>query len=111
MAQASLRRFVLRVGRRLADVGSIAAAIDIFHLHRDEVPDLLRRRSDRRAVVDERERDLARFRAIRPPRTLGKLRPRAAEAIDSMASASPRPSPTNCAGPARRLGSSAVPPA
>jgi pyruvate,water dikinase len=72
MAQASLRRFVVRVGRRLADAGSLAQPSDIFHLHRDEVPDILSSGDDRRAVIAARERDLARFRAIRPPRLVGK---------------------------------------
>jgi phosphohistidine swiveling domain-containing protein len=72
MAQASLRRFVVRVGRRLADAGSIVDSADIFHLHRDEVPDLLRRGDDRRAVIEDRRLDLLRFAGIRPPRRVGK---------------------------------------
>ena len=71
MAQASLRRFVLRVGGRLATMGVIADATDIFHLHRDEVPDLLREPEDRRALVEERRREQARFAAMTPPRYLG----------------------------------------
>jgi len=72
MAQASLRRFVVRVGRRLADIGAIEEPEDIFHLHRAEVPELLRAGGDRRALVANRQRDLARFAAIVPPRRLGK---------------------------------------
>ena len=72
MAQASLRRFVVRVGQRLADAGAIEEPADIFHLHRDEVPELLRGGGDRRALVADRRRDLARFAAIVPPRQAGK---------------------------------------
>lgn len=71
MAQASLRRFVLRVGRRLAAMGIIAAPTDVFDLHRDEVPGLLRSPEDRRSLVEERRREQARFAAIKPPRYLG----------------------------------------
>ena len=71
MAQASLRRFVVRVGRRLVDMGVIATASDIFHLYRDEVPDLLRRPEDRRPVIETRRLDLAHFAAIRPPAKVG----------------------------------------
>ncbi len=73
MAQASLRRFVVRVGHRLAEAGSIATASDVFHLRRDEVPDLLRRAGGSRAV-DPRDSplDLARFATTRPPRRVGK---------------------------------------
>ena len=49
MAQASLRRFVLRVGRRLVDAGAVADPADVFLLKRDEVPELVRRPEDRRA--------------------------------------------------------------
>jgi rifampicin phosphotransferase len=72
MAQASLRTFVVRVGQRLAEAGLIEEADDIFHLRRDEVPDALRRRDDRRAVVAARKRDLVRFASMRPPRRVGK---------------------------------------
>ncbi len=72
MAQASLRRFVVRVGHRLAEAGPIATASDIFHLRRDEVPDLLRRPEDRRPVTEARRLDLARFATTRPPRRVGK---------------------------------------
>ncbi|MEP6638637.1 MAG: PEP-utilizing enzyme [Chloroflexota bacterium] len=71
MAQASLRRFVMRVGRHLAEAGSIAEPDDIFCLGRDEVPDLLRQPSDRRATIRERQAELARWAAIRPPRKVG----------------------------------------
>ena len=72
MAQASLRRFVVRVGQRLADAGAIDEPEDIFHLHRHEVAEVLRGSGDRRALVAHRRRDLARFAAIVPPRQVGK---------------------------------------
>src|SRR6185503_14318957 len=72
MAQASLRRFVVRVGERLADAGSVGEPADIFHLHRDEDPELLRGGGDRRALVADRRRDLARFAAVAPPHRVGK---------------------------------------
>jgi rifampicin phosphotransferase len=72
MAQASLRTFVVRVGHRLAEAGLIDDAHDIFHLHRDEVPEVLRRRDDRRALVATRKGDLVRFASMRPPRRVGK---------------------------------------
>ncbi len=71
MAQASLRRFVLRVGRRLVEAGSIADPGDIFHMGRDEVPALLREPADRRATIREREAALAHWAAVRPPRKVG----------------------------------------
>jgi phosphohistidine swiveling domain-containing protein len=71
MAQASLRRFVVRVGQRLAEAGAIEAAHDIFHLHRDEVPDVLRRGDDHHAVVEDRRLDLERFASMQPPRHVG----------------------------------------
>ena len=71
MAQASLRRFVVRVGRRLAAADSIADPADIFQLRRDEVAELLRRPQDRRALVKDRAAELAHWAAIRPPRKVG----------------------------------------
>jgi rifampicin phosphotransferase len=71
MAQASLRRFAMRVGRRLAADGSIADPADILHLRRDEVRALIRRPSDRRTLIRTRRREHARWASIRPPRLLG----------------------------------------
>ena len=70
-AQASLRRFVVRVGRRLAEAGSIADPADVFHLHRDEVPDVLCTGDDRRSLVAGRRRDLERFSTMQAPRVVG----------------------------------------
>jgi pyruvate,water dikinase len=71
-AQSSLRRFVMRVGRRLVEIGTIDAAADCLYLHRAEIPALLRAGGDRRAVVAERRATLAEWAKIRPPRQLGK---------------------------------------
>lgn len=73
MAQASLRRFVMRVGRRLADEGSIADPADIFLFRRDEVPDVIRQPGDRRALLADRAATLARQAATRPPRQVGLI--------------------------------------
>ncbi len=71
MAQASLRWFVMRVGRRLAEAGSIEDPPDIFQFGRDEVRELLHHPEDRRAVVTARRSELAHWATIRPPRKLG----------------------------------------
>jgi len=72
MAQATLRRFVRRVGQRLVERGVIARPDDIFFLGRAEVPDLLRVPENRRSVVRER-RDLhARQLLVEPPHALGQ---------------------------------------
>jgi rifampicin phosphotransferase len=71
MAQASIRRFVMRVGRRLVELGTIDDATDILYLHRGEVPDVLRTANDQRALVLARRSEQARWAAIRPPRKVG----------------------------------------
>jgi rifampicin phosphotransferase len=70
-AQSSLRRFVMRVGRRLVEIGVINAAADCLYLYRAEVPAILRAPADRRAVVEERRAALAGWAKIRPPRQIG----------------------------------------
>jgi rifampicin phosphotransferase len=72
MAQSSLRRFVLRCGRRLASIDVIDDPEDILFFRRDEVPPLLRVPEDRRAIVEERRETLARWRTVRPPSVVGK---------------------------------------
>jgi len=72
MAQATLRRFVRRVGQRLVERGVIEAPDDIFFLGRAEVPDLFRAPNDRRSVVRQR-RDLhARQLTVEPPHAVGQ---------------------------------------
>jgi phosphohistidine swiveling domain-containing protein len=72
MAQATLRRFVSRVGARLVELGAIEAPDDIFFLGRGEVPGLLRAPEDWRSVVDQRRDAHARQLAGEPPRYLGQ---------------------------------------
>ena len=72
MAQSRLRRFVWRVGARLVEAGAIAAVDDILFLHRSEVPEVLRDRADRRALVAERRAEHARRVGTRPPAKVGK---------------------------------------
>jgi phosphohistidine swiveling domain-containing protein len=71
-AQSSLRRFVMRVGRRLAEIGVIEEAADCLYLYRVEVPAILRGPSDQRALVAERRASHAAWSKVRPPRTVGK---------------------------------------
>lgn len=70
-AMARVRRVIVEVGRRLAQAGSIAAPEDVFHLSLDELRAELGAGSDRRALVAERQAQLARFRTITPPPMLG----------------------------------------
>ncbi len=72
MAQSSLRRFVLRCGRRLASLDVIDDPEDMLFFQRGEVPLLLRGPEDRRAIVEERRETLARWRTVRPPSVVGK---------------------------------------
>ena len=61
MAQASLRRFVVRVGRRLADAGAIEEPVGHLPPPSRRGPELLRGGGDRRRSWRIGERDLARF--------------------------------------------------
>ena len=109
MAQASLRRFVVRVGRRLADAGVDRGSRRTSSTSiATRSPTLLRRWRRSPALVADRRRDLARFAAIRPAapgREAGRGRRRRSIRWRPHR---PRPTPTSCAGPARRPGSSAV---
>jgi pyruvate,water dikinase len=71
-AQSSLRRFVMRVGGRLAGAGVIAAPGDILFLHRVEVPSLVRSGGVVHDIVESRRTEFRRWSAVRPPRTVGK---------------------------------------
>jgi len=71
-AQSSLRRFVMRVGRRLADAGVVAAPDDILYLHREEVPTHLRSGEVVHDLVERRRADHRRWSTVRPPRIVGK---------------------------------------
>lgn len=72
MAQASMRRFVIRIGRRLVEGDVIDEPADIFFLRSDEVPALLMQPADRRTVVLDRRDELLHWAAVRPPRHVGK---------------------------------------
>lgn len=71
MAQSRLRRFVVRVGARLARDGVIDEPADIFYLHRTELPALIRDAADVRHLVHDRRETHQRQAAIRPPRVVG----------------------------------------
>ncbi|MDF2734531.1 MAG: uncharacterized protein K0S97_1154 [Chloroflexota bacterium] len=72
MAQARLRTFVMRVGRRLAGAGVIEQPGDVLFLRRAEVPDLLREPADRHAVVAGRKDEYDHWRSFSPPSKIGK---------------------------------------
>ena len=80
MCSDRLRRFVLRVGRRLVRDGALDAADDVLFLTRREVPDVLAGSLDARPLVAERRREHARRQAIRPPRVVGKPKSESSEA-------------------------------
>jgi pyruvate,water dikinase len=71
-AQSSLRRFVMRVGRRLVAAGAIDTAVDCLYLYRAEVPAVLRGADDQRALVAERRASHGAWSKVRPPRRIGK---------------------------------------
>ena len=72
MAQACIRRFVVRVGRRLVADAVIAAEDDVFYLRRAEVPGLIREPHDVSATIAERRREHERQRDITPPPWVGQ---------------------------------------
>lgn len=74
MLQSSLRRFVMRVGRRLAGEGTIEEPEDVFMLHPEEIAEAVISGRNFRDLIEERKRDLARWREVSPPRHLGKPR-------------------------------------
>jgi pyruvate,water dikinase len=71
--QARLRRFVLRVGARLVDLGVIADAEDILYLRRAEVPDRLRHPSPADALVAERRAEHRRRADLTAPMRVGHV--------------------------------------
>ena len=68
---AIFRRFVLELGRRLADRGVIESQDDVFMLHKDEVIDAIRNGGDRQAVVAQRKAEMAAWAKVVPPPVLG----------------------------------------
>ena len=79
MCSDRLRRFALRVGRRLVRDGALDAADDIMFLARSEVPEVLAGSLDARPLVAERRREHLRRQAIRPPRVVGKPKSESSE--------------------------------
>jgi pyruvate,water dikinase len=71
MAQACIRRFVMRVANRLVADGVIGQAEDVFYLYRAEVPGILRQPRNMGAAVAERRREHERQRGITPPDWVG----------------------------------------
>ena len=68
---AVFRRFVLEVGRRLAERGQLADESDVHYLLPDELRDAITAGTDRRAVTAERRADMAEWAKITPPGALG----------------------------------------
>jgi pyruvate,water dikinase len=64
-----VRRIVLEFGRRLAQVGNLATANDVFYLTPDELQN--RRDVPMQALVRERRAEVERFSRVTPPPMLG----------------------------------------
>ncbi len=71
MGVVCLRRFVLAVGDRLAEKGSIAKRDDVFLLHSDEVVDALTNGTDCRSTAASRRADVDLCGQITPPDIVG----------------------------------------
>jgi phosphohistidine swiveling domain-containing protein len=65
-----VRRLILEIGRRLAEVGALAAANDVFYLTPDELQD--RRDIPLHGLVQERRAEVERFSRVTPPPMLGR---------------------------------------
>ena len=68
-----VRRVLLELGRRMAAAGALASADDVMLLTLDEVLESVHEQpiADRRALVEERRRELARFGAVQEPEMVG----------------------------------------
>ncbi|HET7581196.1 MAG TPA: PEP-utilizing enzyme [Candidatus Limnocylindria bacterium] len=66
MAQATLRRLVMRVAARLVESGALADPADVFYLRRDEIRDLILAPRDRRELVAARRAEHAQQRQLTP---------------------------------------------
>ena len=88
MAQSRLRQLSMRIGRRLAEEGSIERDMDVLFLDRADVAAVLVSPRDLREVVAERRERHARQQEIRPPTFVGKA-PTAAPVADRFAGARP----------------------
>ncbi|HEX2142071.1 MAG TPA: PEP-utilizing enzyme [Candidatus Limnocylindria bacterium] len=72
MAQATLRRLAMRVGRRLVGDGVIGAVEDVFYLHRSEIPELIRAPRGMTGTLAERKAEHERQRTMTPPPWIGQ---------------------------------------
>lgn len=73
MSQARLRTLSMRVGRRLAREGVLAAPDDVFFLGRDEVAAALRDGTPRQDLVLDRRAEHERNERLSPPYYVGKV--------------------------------------
>jgi len=64
-----VRRLILEIGRRLAEVGALAAANDVFYLTPDELQD--KRDIPMQGMVQKRRAEVERFSGVTPPPLLG----------------------------------------
>ena len=71
MGVTIIRRFIRHLGGRLAELGLIAAADDVFFLHKDELVATLRDRIDRQGLVAERRAEFDACAKLSPPPVLG----------------------------------------
>ncbi len=72
MLGANTNRFVVRVGKRLAQARLIDTPDDVFYLHVQEIGATLREPHDLRDLVATRRTEQSWRRRIRPPKRLGK---------------------------------------
>ncbi len=68
---AVFRRFVLEMGRRLAERGSIAQAEDVHYLWQAELRDAIKNRTNYHKVAAARRAEMAEWAKIIPPPILG----------------------------------------
>jgi pyruvate,water dikinase len=71
LAHAHARRAALAVGARLAREGTLGSADEVFLLYVSDVAEALRKPTALTDLVERRRRDLARWRRLRAPKTLG----------------------------------------
>ncbi|MBI3243711.1 MAG: hypothetical protein HYZ49_15610 [Chloroflexi bacterium] len=74
-SQYQLRRIILEIGRRFANVGAIAKPDDAFYLTLDELRETVGAllNHDRRALVQERQAEIERFGTVTPPPFIGAM--------------------------------------
>ncbi len=75
MLGANTNRFVVRVGKRLAQARLIDNPDDVFYLHIQEIGATLREPHDLRELIATRKTEQSRLGRIRPPKHLGKKPP------------------------------------